>query len=204
MKLLPFSLFIFLMSFTHLNLLAQTQAAQPTINDGSINDQFEFVINKSNNYTDGKGQSYEVIKRTTLMSLKAHTLDSLNALQEKLDNTNNRVSTQQKEIDALKTNLAETEATLGSTKKEKDSMSILGMQMSKTGYNLLMWSTIAGLLAFLLIFIFRFKNSNAVTKAAKSNLADLENEFKEHRRIALEREQKVKRQLQDEINKRSS
>ena len=65
-----------------------------------------------------------------------------------------------------------------------------------------MWSIIAALIALLAIFIFRFKNSNIVTKATKNALAELENEFKEHRRIALEREQKVRRELQDELNKR--
>ena len=41
----------------------------------------------------------------------------------------------------------------------------------------------------------------SVTKAAKKSLEDTELEFEEHRRVALEREQKVRRQLQDEINK---
>jgi len=202
MKLLPYSILLALLSLTLINL--QAQSTPPSINDGGINEKFEFLVNKSNNYTDGKGQAYEVIRRSLFLSLKAHTLDSLNALQAKLDDTNNRVSTQQKEIDALQKNLTETEATLSATNEEKNNMSLLGMQMSKTSYNLLMWSTIAGLLAFLLIFIYRFQNSNAVTKAAKTSLAELENEFKDHRRTALEREQKVKRQLQDELNKRSS
>jgi len=81
------------------------------------------------------------------------------------------------------------------------SLSLFGLQMSKTGYNALMWSIIAALLALLLVFIFRFKNSNSITKAAKLKLSETEEEFEEHRRNALEREQKVRRQLQDEINK---
>ena len=80
-------------------------------------------------------------------------------------------------------------------------MALFGIAMSKSGYNVLMWSIIAGLLAFLLFFIFRFKNSNAITKEAKQKLTEVEEEFEEHRRNALEREQKVRRQLQDELNK---
>lgn len=64
-----------------------------------------------------------------------------------------------------------------------------------------MWSVIAVLFALLLFFIYRFKNSNAVTITTKESLENLENEFKEHRTFALEREQKVMRQLQDERNK---
>lgn len=83
-------------------------------------------------------------------------------------------------------------------------MSLLGAQMSKTSYNVLMWAIIAGLLALLLFFIYKFKNSNAVTKNAKHALAEIEEEFEEHRKTALDREQKVRRQLQDEINKQKN
>lgn len=176
---------------------------QPTtsINEGTIADQFEFVIKKSSNWRDEKGQSYEVIKRNLMITLKEHTLDSIKAFQKRLDDTNKIVSTQQNEINDLKSNLTTTQSTLDATNIEKDSMSLLGLQLSKTSYNVLMWAIIAGLLAFLLMFIFRFKNSNVITKAAKKALAETEEEFEEHRRNALEREQKVRRQLQDEINK---
>ncbi len=53
----------------------------------------------------------------------------------------------------------------------------------------------------LLFFIYKYKNSNSTTKEAKKNLAEIEDEFDDHRRTALEREQKVRRQLQDELNK---
>jgi len=144
---------------------------------------------------------YENVKRSMLLSLQAHTRDSINTLKNKLDNTNKVVSTQQKEINDLKNNLTKTQDTLDATNTEKDSMSLLGVQMSKTNYNLLMWLVIIGLLALLLIFIYKFKNSNVITKAAKNALSEVEEEFEEHRRTALEREQKVRRQLQDELNK---
>ena len=201
MKLLKYSVFIFLICSVYTSLQAQEQQQIQSINEGSISDQFEFVIRKSSNWIDEKGQAYEVIKRNMILTLKTNTLDSLIAIQAKLDNTNNSVNSQQKEINILKTSLAKTQDTLASTKQEKDSMIFLGKQMSKTSYNLLMWSIIAALLVFLLIFIYKFKNTIVITKATKNALADLENEFKEHRRVALEREQKIRRQLQDEINK---
>ena len=201
MKSLKYSVFIFLICSVFTGLQAQEGQKTQSINEGSIIDQFEFVIKKSTNWTDEKGQSYEVIKRNMMLTLKAHTLDSLNAIQARLENTKNIVSTQQKEINTLKTDLAKTEDSLASTNLEKDSLVFLGIQMSKSSYSLLMWSIIAALLVFLLLFIYKFKKSNMVTKATKSALVEMENEFTAHRRIALDREQKVKRQLQDLINK---
>ena len=204
MKILKYVVFIFLLCSVCTDLQAQEEKQQrQTIDDGTIGDQFEFIIKKSHNYRDEKGQSYEVVKRNMILTLKAHTLDSINAIQTKLDSTKNTVNAQKNEISSLKTDLAKTQDMLDSVSKKKDSMLLFGMQMSKLIYNLLLWSIIAILLVLLLIFIFKFKRSNILTKASKRELADLENEFEEHRRIALEREQKVRRQLQDEINKKN-
>jgi len=59
-------------------------------------------------------------------------------------------------------------------------------------------------LALLLFFIYKFKGSNSSTRDAKHKLGEVESEYEEHRRNALEREQKVRRQLQDELNKQKS
>ena len=199
MKLVKFSTLILLVSFASNSLIAQEQTE--TINNGSINDKFEFVLRKSGNFKGTNGASYEAVRRSMFLSLQAQTNDSINTLKETLANTNTVVANQEKEINDLKSNLSQTQGTLDATNKEKDSMSLMGMQMSKTSYNILLWSIIGGLFVLLLVFIFKFKNSNAVTRTAKKSLADLEMEFEEHRRVALEREQKVRRQLQDEINK---
>ena len=201
MKLLKLSILTLLLIFGSSSIFAQETQKKQSINEGSIDDQFEYVLKKSYNFRGTNGQMYENVKRSMLLSLQAHTRDSINTLKNKLDNTNKVVSTQQKEINDLKNNLTKTQDTLDATNTEKDSMSLLGVQMSKTNYNLLMWLVIIGLLALLLIFIYKFKNSNVITKAAKNALSEVEEEFEEHRRTALEREQKVRRQLQDELNK---
>ena len=179
---------------------AQVQPEEKlSLNKGTIDNQFEYVITKSNRY-----QEYKVIKTTWMYALKAHTLDSLKAVKKQLSDTKVLVDTQDKEIQVLKTNLSDTNSTLNQTNLEKNSMSLFGMLMSKTSYNLLLWSIIGGLLAFLLFFMYKFNNSNAITKQAKLSLAETEEEFEEHRKRALERDQKVMRRLQDEINKQKT
>lgn len=174
-----------------------------SLNSGTIENQFDYVILKSYTYK-GNGKVYKNVERYKLDALKAHTLDSLKAVKAQLNDTKQLVSNQDKEIDVLKTNLADTNATLTQTNLEKNSMSLFGMLMSKTGYNVLMWSIVAGLLALLLFFIYKYKNSNSVTRQAKFALAETEEEFEEHRKRALEREQKVMRRLQDELNKQKA
>ena len=175
---------------------SESEEVKPSLNSGTINSQFDYLIRKS-----GKYQEYKVVKQTWLYILKAHVLDSLKAVHKDLKETQAVVSNQNKEISALKENLSNTQTDLDQTNTEKDSISLFGMQMSKTNYKVLMWVIIAALLALLIFFIYKFKNSNDITRKAKNNLAEIEEEFDEHRRTALEREQKVRRQLQDEINK---
>ncbi|WP_338730904.1 tRNA (guanine-N1)-methyltransferase [Mangrovimonas cancribranchiae] len=170
-----------------------------SLSSGTIDNQFEYVIRKSNNY-----QQYKVVKKTWLYTLKAHTLDSLKALHENLAKTQTVIDNQSKEITKLNANLSNTQNTLNKTNEEKNNMALFGMQMSKSSYNTLMWSIIIGLLGFLLFFIYKFKNSNTITREAKKSLSEVEEEFEEHRKRALEREQKVRRQLQDEINKQKN
>jgi septal ring factor EnvC (AmiA/AmiB activator) len=200
MKSLAAIAFIFLLSFT---TSAQTGAEENklSLNSGTIDNQFEYVIKKSSGWRDERGQQYKVVKINWLYELRAHTIDTLNAVHKNLLDTKTVVSTQNNEIEDLKTSLSKTQTDLENTNNEKNSMSLFGLQMSKTGYNMLMWSVIGALLALLILFIYKFNNSNVVTKEAKLALSEMEEEFEEHRKVALEREQKVRRQLQDEINK---
>ena len=198
MKLLTFSTLILslTLAFQSVNAQAKTQKEELSLTSGTIDNQFEYLIQKS-----GKYQDYKVVKRTWLYTLKANTLDSLKVAQKELTDTQNTVNAQSKEITTLKNDLSDTKIALTTIGEEKDSMSLFGMQMSKASYNVLMWSIIGVLVLLLFFFIYKFKNSNSVTNKAQLKLKDVEQEYEEHRRIALEREQKVRRQLQDQINK---
>jgi len=74
--------------------------------------------------------------------------------------------------------------------------------MNKGAYKGLVWTIIAGLLGTLLFFIYRFRNSNLVTVATRNNLEEVQEEFESYKKRALEREQKVRRELQNVLNKR--
>ena len=201
-KIFTFTLFI-LCNFNTLH--AQTETSDEddklSLDNSTINNQFEYVLQKSGDFRGVNGSMYEAVKRSMLTTLQAHTNDSLNTLKKELKDTQTIVDAQTKEITDLKANLSTTQATLDKTTNEKNNMALFGLQMSKSSYNVLMWSIIAGLLAFLIFFIYKFKNSHLITKEAKIALEEIEEEFDEHRKVALEREQKVRRQLQDELNK---
>ncbi|WP_103071488.1 tRNA (guanine-N1)-methyltransferase [Aquimarina sediminis] len=162
-----------------------------------IQDQFDVVIKKS-----GKYQEYKVVKLVWLNKLKSNTIDTLKTLESKLNTTNLKIAEQQQTISGLEESLAKTNGDLSTVTQEKDSINFLGIAaLTKGSYKTIMWSIIGILLALFGFFVYKYKNSNAITVQARKALAETEAEFEEHRRRALEREQKVMRKLQDEINK---
>ena len=176
----------------------QEETANET--DNSLKGQFEELERKSGNYR-ANGIRYEVIKISDLYVVKNNIFDSLDTANKTIKDLSGTITANNSEIESLNTKLQETTNKLNSVTEEKDSISFFGALISKGTYNFILWSIIFGLLLFLLFFIYRFRNSNFLTQQAKSALAELEEEYENHRRRALEREQKISRQLQDELNK---
>ena len=183
-------------------LFAQEQNPAPT-NDETLVGQFRELERKSGNYR-ANGIRYEVIKLVELNRIKSNIFDSINTASASIKELSATIASNKAQIDDLNAKLQETTNNLKNVTSEKDSMSFFGAMVSKGTYKLILWSIILGLLLFLLFFIYKFRNSNFLTHQAKTALADVEKEFEEHRRRALEREQKISRQLQDELNKQKN
>lgn len=171
-----------------------------SLDRGPITSQFDYVYKKSGNYrSDGK--RYEVVRVISLDKLRQNVLDTLKVYSKKEGELKATISGHETTISSLNKKLEETTGNLTSVTEEKDSMSFLGIQVSKASYNTMLWTAIGALLGTLLFFVYKFRKSNWLTQEAKSNLSELEVEYEDHRRRALEREQRISRQLQDEINK---
>lgn len=181
------------------SLSAQNQDNTPD-NTTTIAGQFQELERKSTNY-NAQGKRYEVIRLIELNKIKKNIFDTITSANESIKDLSATISNNKSEIDDLNTKLQETTNNLKNVTEEKDSISFFGALISKGTYNFILWSIIFGLLLFLLFFIYRFRNSNFLTHQAKTALADVEGEYEDHRRRALEREQKISRQLQDELNK---
>lgn len=171
-----------------------------SLDKGSIDSQFEFVYKKSGNYR-ADGKKYEVVRTISLDKLRQNVLDSLKGLETNAVQLKTTISGHESTISSLNKKLDETTNNLTGVTEEKDSMSFLGILVSKVTYNTILWSIIAGLLGLMLFFMYKFRRSNILTQEAKTSLSEVEEEYVDHRRRALEREQKISRQLQDEINK---
>lgn len=184
-----------ILSLSLLCLLSFSVLAQNET-DNSIEGQFTEVVDGSNNY-----QEFKVIKKAKLAVLRKNILDSIAKLEQTINTTNKTVETQSAQITNLENTLTSTNTDLSASREKEDGIHFFGILVKKTTYNSIMWSIIAGLLFGLGFFIFKFKNSNVITRKAKSKLAETDAEFEAHRSKKLEEIQQIRRKLQDEINK---
>jgi septal ring factor EnvC (AmiA/AmiB activator) len=164
--------------------------------DNSIEGQFNKIYRTSTTY-----QVYKVIAMDKYESLKANVLDSLNKAEKLIVEKENLLITEREKIKELNTKLTKTKSDLDLALVKENSISLFGQQVSKVTYNLVLWIIIIVLASGLSFFIFKFSRSHILTKEAKENLESVEEEYENHRKKSLEREQKLRRQLQDEINK---
>ena len=166
------------------------------VTDSSINSQFNLLYKKSSNY-----KQYKVINKQRYFLLKKNVLDSLLTLKNKIFTNKQLLKEKKNQIQKLNStlNLAQEKLTISLAKNNQ--ISFFGFFISKTTYKVFVWFLIFILLGGLLYFFYLFKNSNILTEAAKQNLLDVEKEFEQHRKKSIEREQKLRRELLNEINK---
>lgn len=182
-------------------LLSATSFAQQTVKPAeqfpnTIKGQFQKLYKRSSNY-----QIFKVIKKEKYLTLQKNVLDSISTIQKDVITKQQTITTQQKNINDLEAKIKTLNNNLSVSTSKEDTISLFGADLSKATYNTILWGIIAALLAGLLFFTYKFNNSNSLTKEAKLTLENVEEEFETHRKKSIEREQKLRRQLQDEINK---
>lgn len=184
------------LTFLTLCILTVSLNAQQKKDTLTIPEKFDKIYRTSSSY-----QEYKVVGKTRFQDLKKEVSDSLRDLKSEIKTKDQLIQSQKDSISDIKEIAATFESDFRQTLARTNSINFLGIEFLKSTYNTMVWSIIGIILILLLYFIYKFRNSNVVTTTAKSNLAELEDEFAIHKKKSLEREQKLRRQLQDEINK---
>lgn len=184
------AIFLFISNITYCQTKKQFEAT------GTVNNQFESLIKNSNKY-----QEYKVVKINWLLKLKGNVNDSLTASKKEILSSVNTINIQLKSIDSLNLSLSNSKSQIATLNTKIESIPLFGNQIEKEFFKTIMFSIIGILILFLGLIISKFNSNNSTSKQIKKELKELEGEYEEHRRKALEREQKVMRKLQDELNK---
>lgn len=186
---------VFLMFWLGLStLFAQTNTAVAD----SLDKQFEEIIKTSNNFQD-----YKVVKLYKISDLRKATKEEINKLSENIEDLNQRNEAQARELAKIEKELIQTQSDFEEAEKSKDEFTWLGMQIQKDTYQSIVYGIIFLLILVLLVLIFTFRKNKKETYEAKKLLEETNLEFDNYRQKALETQQKLGRQLQDERMKNS-
>ena len=177
---------------------ASAPASTGSLTSGTIDSQFVHLmaISRSQN-------GFEIVRLANLELVRKNVADSLAAYRTQINEISASIGQEREAMTSLTDSLGLVKQELQTAQENRDSFSFLGASMSKSSYSLMVWGIVLLLVLVLIFYIYRFNQSHAVTQDARKAFDDLQAEFDLHRKKAMEKEQKLKRQLQDEINRKS-
>lgn len=171
--------------------------AQDTDKDSkTIENQFNKIYRKSSSY-----KKYKVINKNRFLKLKSDVSDSLKVLKTVIIEKENTLKNKNKKIESLYSLHQQTNKKLTVAISKENTISFFGIQISKKMYKIIIWVLIFLLLIGFILFVYKFNNSNVLTEEAKNNLLSVEREFDIFRKKSIKREQKLRRELLDQVNK---
>ena len=157
---------------------------------------FDSIYTISNSY-----DRYKIIKKVYFQDLKRQSLDSVENYKQQLIEKESLLKLETQNFETLKAQADLTQIALNQSLQKENSITLFGAAISKKNYNLILWSIVLLLLLGLCYYIYKYNNNKHLTKKAQNSLTEIEQELTAYRKRSLENEQKLRRKLQDEINK---
>lgn len=165
---------------------------------GTLANQFDHL-----NYISKNNYDYKMVRKTNLDIIKKNVVDSVSKLQKEINTLKSASSNYGSTTKSLQDSVQILQDQLAQEQEKVDSFSFLGISTSKSTYNTIVWLIIAGLLISTVTFLFSFRKAKVNTDEYQKTADQAQEELALFRKKALEKEQALKRQLQDELNKRS-
>ncbi len=162
----------------------------------TIDEQFqEFYKNETSSW-----QEFKLVKVPRLQEFWKVASDTVRVKREEIVSLKSQIVTLDSKIASLQSKLSETEQMLAESEKLNDNISFVGIPMSKSAYNIMVWIIIAGLIVAVVVIYLMYVRSNRVTADSRSALESLDQELKDHKDRARETQVKLKRELQTALN----
>ena len=152
----------------------------------TLEQQFEYILDKTRIY-----EGYRAIRNDVYLKMQKNALDSLNQhilneqrLRSELNERNAVINKLTSDLDRIK---GERDEAI----RNKNSMKFLGINISKTVYNTVMWFVILGLAILVTILFISFRRAHIVTRETKEKLNTLQEKYDSHQKSSREKYEKL-------------
>jgi len=200
MKELRKSGFRFISTVAFLVFTCFTAGGQTTMPDvltkNRLKEQLNYIEEHTRIY-----ENYRAIREDMFQKLKGNISDTLSSANKKIAILNSTVSGLKQTIDSLNSTLETTNTRLENVTRTKNSISVLGMEVNKITYNIIMWLIIIGLAAILVLGFIVLKRNLSVTLNIKKELSELKDEFQAYRKTTREAREKMSMAHFNELKK---
>ncbi|MGJ1432673.1 hypothetical protein [Sphingobacterium sp. UBA5789] len=164
---------------------------------GTIESQFQHL-----NYISRTQDPYKLIRKENLDIIKKNVQDSIARLSQEINTLKSSSTNFASNTKALQDSVKNVSQELEKERSKTDSISFIGIPFSKATYHTMVWAIIIVLALLFLITLASFRKAKVDTVDHKKTTDQLQDELQTLRKKSMENEQKLRRQLQDEINKR--
>lgn len=171
---------------------AQTNSFEAAFDTLQINEQFEHLYRRSNTF-----EEYKVISISGYNLLKKNSQDSILQYKQDADSHLQEITSLKNSLTSTNTEIEKLQQELASIQQAKNSMSFIGIEVSKGAYNAIMWGIIICLAIVSVVLFSLFKRGHHVVKDTKNRLLEVQEDLETLRKNALVREQKLARELMD-------
>lgn len=202
---------LFISSYTLVK--AQTPAAAPVkaaeqgndaykyspegLKKGSLAHQFDHL-----NYISKNNYDFKMVRKSNLEIVRRNVIDTVSKLQKEISILKSSSSNYSSTTKNLQDSIQNLKDQLSQEKEKTDSFSFIGINTSKAFYSTVVWTIIGVLAVATFIFLFSYRKAKVDTVEFQKTAEQSQEEFATFRKKAMEKEQLLKRQLQDELNKK--
>ncbi len=167
--------------------VANGQTTMPEVMDtGTLEAQLNYIHERTRIY-----ENYRAIREDIFQKMRSNAMDSLTAAKSNINNLDLLLSESNAEIDSLNQTLQDTKDERDLAIVNKNSLSFLGITMSKALYNTIMWLVVIGLTVILILLSLFFSRNRSITVQLRKDLNEVKKEFDEYRQSSRERYEKL-------------
>lgn len=164
--------------------------------DAKLSDQYQNMIEGSETF-----EKYKVIPITKVNAFGQIMNDSISELKNSVSSAKSARQKAEVQRDSAKSQMSNLNKKLEEAQSKVDDMPFIGIPMSKTTYNIVMWSLVVVLIAGLVTVYIMFLNSMRKTRQAKKDKELVGQELEDLRKRSHDKQVKIKRELQTALNK---
>jgi len=174
--------------------------AQENTDADQLDQQFEKLKSNSNSVQSGSGREYKVMNLQSLNSLWNDVQELMAASSEELEQTKSKVNALNEEVANLSQRVEAQQASIQESDFAVTHLSVLGNDISKSKFVATFWIVIGVLIVLLVVAVYQYKLTRDTTRRTQINFMQLQEEMEELRKTSLEKERRLRRELQTERN----